>query len=147
MADVRFRNYAFVSGHHRALTMPSTRELAIDRGLGVVRAVTGSMRIFMIVMLAVLATAAFLVPAHSAAMDTRMVVGGASAHHHVPQHCPDGNDDMSLCGSACALSTLLPYSPALTELSAGGPAFVVAVARDRAGRADPPDPYPPKTMS
>ena len=107
-----------------------------------------SVRIFVIMLLAVFVAGTAFQASAAAAMSAKMSLAALAGDMEMGdcEDCPDTDDGKGACVSPCAIaSMILPAWPQVTERAIRGETYV-SIPCSLAGRLNPPDPYPPRSI-
>jgi hypothetical protein len=107
-----------------------------------------SVRIFVIMLLAVFVTGTAFQASAAAAMSSQMSLAALAGDMEMGdcEDCPDTDDATGNCVSPCVMaSMILPASPQVTEPAIRGEAYE-SIPCSLNGRLNPPDPFPPRSI-
>jgi hypothetical protein len=107
-----------------------------------------SVRIFVIMLLAVFVAGTAFQASAAAAMSSKMshAVLAGDMEMGDCEDCPDTDDGAGACVNPCVMaSMILPAWPQIAEPALRGEAYA-SVPCSLAGRLSPPDPYPPRSI-
>ena len=107
-----------------------------------------SVRIFVIMLLAVFVTGTAFQASAAAAMSAKMSLAALAGDMEMGdcEDCPDTDDGTGNCVSPCVMaSMILPAWPHVTEPAIRGETYVF-IPCSFIGLLSPPDPYPPRSI-
>ena len=107
-----------------------------------------SLGIFVIMLLAIFVAGTAFQLSAAAAMSSKMSMAALAGDMEMGdcEDCPDTDDGAAVCVKPCVMaSMILPAWPRVTEPAIRGEVYV-SIPSSPAGRLNPPDPYPPRSV-
>jgi len=107
-----------------------------------------SVRILLILLLAVFSAGSVLHAANAASMNAKMTIAAiGSGDMGDCQDCPDGGDDMQPCGNVCVFPILAVVPVDQAGLPEVETTIESLVSHSVSGRTGLPEPYPPRSIA